>query len=313
MPQVEIYVKSRKLTAGKVIVILFAIILLLAAGLWLVGNYFYDYSVKATPFEERIAKSDHTPILEQGEVKELELISRDGLKLVAYEVENPESDHEWVVVVHGYNSEAKQMDKYINNFYKMGYNILAPDLRGHGASEGEYIGMGFKDRLDVIDWSQEIINNDANAKITLFGISMGGSTVLMASGENLPMNIKSIISDCAYTSVYDEFSYQLKQQFGFPKFPLLNAADMITRIKAGYNYEEASALEAVGKSKTPTLFIHGSQDDYVPFDNLQMLYDNATCEKEMLIVQGASHAESEETAGAEYWNRIESFIKEFKE
>jgi len=313
MPQLEIFVRPKKITSGKIIIILFIIILLIAIGLWVLGNYFYDYAIKSTPYEERTANNDNAPIIEDGKITELEMTSRDDLKLIAYEVENEESDHKWVIVVHGYKSSAKDMGKYIDNFYKLGYSVLALDLRGQGASEGNYIGMGFKDRLDVIDWAQGIIDKDKDAEINLFGISMGGATVMMASGEDLPINIKSIVSDCGYALLYDEFSYQLKQQFGFPDFPVLNAADMVTRIKAGYTYEEASALDAVGQSVTPTLFIHGTQDDFVPFDNLQILYDNASCEKDMLVVQGAGHAESEEIAGEEYWNTIKSFMDEHRE
>lgn len=313
MPQLEIFMRPRKISAGKIMIILFFIILLIAIGLWFAGNYFYDYAIKAMPYEERIADNDNTPIIEDAKITELEITSGDGLNLVAYEAENQESDHKWVIVVHGYKSAAKHMEKYIDNFYKSGYSVLAPDLRGQGASEGSYIGMGYKDRLDVIDWAQSIIDKDDSAEITLFGVSMGGSTVMMASGEDLPINIKSIISDCGYASLYDEFSHQLKEQFGLPGFPVINAADMITRIKAGYTFEEASAFNAVGRSVTPILFIHGTQDDYVPFSDLQRLYDNASCEKDMLMVEGAGHGESEEIAGEEYWDIIKSFMDEHGE
>ncbi len=313
MPQIEIYKKPKKMTFMNItIIIIFSLIILLAALLWFAGDYFYDYSIKTKPYEERIANKDNIPKIENGNGITLEITSRDGLKLVAYEFDNDLANSRWAIVVHGYKSSAKYMEKYINNFYKLGYNVLALDLRGHGASEGDYIGMGFIDRLDVLDWVQEIINKDKNAEITLYGLSMGAATVMMVSGEeDVPLNIKCIIEDCGYTSAYDEFSYKMKQEFGLPKFPFLNAADMMTKIRADYTFEEASAFKAVGISKTPILFIHGDKDDYVPYDNLQKLYDNASCEKEMLSVIGAGHAESEEVAGDEYWNRIKLFIDKY--
>ena len=76
----------------------------------------------------------------------------------------------------------------------------------------------------------------------LYGVSMGAATVMMASGEaDLPVQVRCVIEDCGYTSVWDEFSGQLKELFGLPPFPVLNAADLVCRIRAGYSITEASA------------------------------------------------------------------------
>ncbi|MCL2321969.1 MAG: alpha/beta hydrolase [Oscillospiraceae bacterium] len=314
MPQLEIYKKPKKIVPiNIIIIIIFSIILLLAAVLWFIGNYFYNNFIKSVPYNTRIAgNAPSVPGVDNGQVTELEMTSRDGLKLIAYEVVNETASHNWVIVVHGYKSSAKQMESYINNFYKLGFNVLAPDLRGHGLSEGDYIGMGVSDRLDVLDWAKEIIDKDEKSNICLYGLSMGAATVMMVSGEDVPLNIKCIVEDCGYASVYSEFSYRLKEQFKLPDFPVLNAADMITKIKAGYTFEEGSPFLSVGRSKTPILFIHGDKDDYVPFSDLQILYDYASCEKDIFIVEGAGHAQSEEVAGALYWDKIKTFIQNYE-
>ena len=134
---------------------------------------------------------------------------------------------------------------------------------------------------------------DPEAEIVLYGVSMGAATVMMASGEaDLPVQVRCVIEDCGYTSVWDEFSGQLKELFGLPPFPVLNAADLVCRIRAGYSITEASALRQVERSVTPTLFIHGEEDTFVPFWMLEELYQAASCEKEKLAVPGAAHAES---------------------
>ena len=66
------------------------------------------------------------------------------------------------------------MSNYGKKFYDMGYNVLIPDLRGHGMSEGDYIGMGWDERLDIIDLINYIIDVDKDSEIVLFGVSMGG-------------------------------------------------------------------------------------------------------------------------------------------
>ena len=209
----------------------------------------------------------------------LTIRSFDKLNLKGYEYMNEPSSHKWAIVVHGYNGRASEMTKYVRNFYEQGYNVIAPDLRGHGNSEGDYVGMGWHDRKDVLIWIQQILKKDPNAEIALFGVSMGGATVMMTSGEDLPSNVKVIIEDCGYSTVIDEFTYQLKDLFHLPKFPVMNAANMVTKLRAGYDLEEASAVKQVAKSKTPMLFIHGDADTFVPFEMLDEVYNAAKVEK----------------------------------
>ena len=197
------------------------------------------------------------------------------------------------------------------NFYKKGYNVLVPDLRCHGLSEGNYIGMGWHDRLDIIDWINYIIDKDDSSKIILFGTSMGAATTMMTTGENLPSNVKLAICDCGYTSVWDEFEYQLKENFKLPKFPVLYATNTVCKVIANYDLKEASSIKQIEKSKTPTLFIHGTNDTYVPFYMLDEVYEAENSEKEKLEVEGAVHCGSVNTNPELYWNTIDNFIDKY--
>ncbi len=233
--------------------------------------------------------------------------SKDNLRLHAYEFENANSDV-WVIVVHGYMIDGRGMCYVTEEFFKRGYHVLVPDLRGHGKSEGKYIGMGIPDRFDLSDWIQYLLRNHPERKIILYGISMGASTVMMATGENMPQQVKLAISDCGYSSVWKEFSYQLKRLFKLPSFPILNLASLICKIRAGYFLNEYSSTKALVKSNTPTLFIHGTEDDFVPFYMLQKNYDAAKCPKGKLAVKGARHSESFTIENTLYWNTIDAFI-----
>ena len=195
-----------------------------------------------------------------------------------------------------------------NYFYTF---ALDPNAKGgFGSAAGiVYIGMGWPERRDVVRWCQQLIAEDPEAEIVLYGVSMGAATVMMASGEaDLPVQVRCVIEDCGYTSVWDEFSGQLKELFGLPPFPVLNAADLVCRIRAGYSITEASALRQVERSVTPTLFIHGEEDTFVPFWMLEELYQAASCEKEKLAVPGAAHAESAAVAPELYWPAVDAFL-----
>ena len=305
-------------------IILIVILLVLTILYFVVGNYFYEIALNP--------KSSKTFVL--GEVEEseqqkesriqtenwLDEISNDvyittsnngKLKLHAYEIINQKNTDIWSIVIHGYCSQGKDMIYYAKQYYNKGYNVLSVDLRGHGKSEGDYIGMGWHDRLDIIDWANYLINKNPNSKIILHGVSMGAATVMMATGENLPNNIKVAIEDCGYSSIWDEFKMQLKVLFNLPEFPVLNAASAVCKIRAGYMLEEGSAVDQVRKSKTPTLFIHGDLDSFVPFEMLDKVYQATSCEKEKLVIKGAAHAASSGVNPNLYWETIDEFIEKY--
>lgn len=314
----------------KIIISIVVVILILLGGvLGFVGNYFYNLALNPNASKGQIfglteeASSDSVSqeetsgetrsedlewLLAESDYEDKYIRSSDGLKLHGYEVKNKKKTSNWVIVVHGYTSEGKQISSLAKPFYDMGYNLLIPDLRGHGKSEGDYIGMGWDDRLDIIKWIDHIIEEDKDANIILHGISMGAATVMMASGENLPSNVKAIIEDCGYTSIWDEFSYQLKALFKLPSFPVMNAASIVSKIRAGYWLGEGSAIKQVAKSKVPMLFIHGDSDDFVPYFMLDELYNAANCEKEKLVIKGAGHAKAATTNPELYWDTIKKFI-----
>lgn len=234
----------------------------------------------------------------------------DGSHRVAYQFAN--DSHLYAIVFHGYYGNSSQMAGYGKMFYELGMNVLIPDALAHGESDGKYIGMGWLERSDVLNWIGSIVDADPEAQIMLFGVSMGGATVMMAAGEALPANVKCIVEDCGYSSVMDEFSVQIGQTFGLPKFPLLYSADLICRIRAGYGFAEASAVEQLKKAEVPMLFIHGEEDTFVPYEMLDVVYEAcASPVKEKLTVPGAAHGLAVATDPATYWTTIEAFVGRF--
>lgn len=291
----------------------------------LIGNYFYNLALNPKTSKDSIFGSKEEAKSTSGEVVNETLVwllnksnysnvyikSFDNLTMHGYKILNENSSNKWVITVHGYTSKGLYMSNYAKRFYDMGYSILIPDLRGHGESEGNYIGMGWYDRLDILKWIDLILNENENSKIILHGVSMGAATVSMTSGEELPSNIKAIISDCGYTSVWEQFSHQLKSMYSLPNFPIMNASSAIARFKAGYGLKEASALKQVAKSKTPILFIHGDEDDFVPYKMMDELYNATSSDKEKLTVKGAGHAKSSKVDPYLYWSTIENFINKY--
>lgn len=313
---------SKKKIFGVASGILISVILV---SLGFIGNYFYNLALNpdtpkdiifGTPEEQeatsgQVLEGDIDWLLNTSNYTDEYITSSDNLNLHSYQVKNENESNKWVIAVHGYTSEGLRMSSYAKNYYDMGYNVLIPDLRGHGSSEGDYIGMGWDDRLDIISWINYILQSNKDAEIVLHGVSMGAATVAMTSGEELPINVKAIIADCGYTSVWEQFSYQLDTLFSLPEFPILNVSSLVGQIRAGYSIKDASAIEQVKKSKTPILYIHGDQDDFVPYFMMEELYNATSSAKEMLTIKDAGHAKASEIDPETYWTTIYNFTNKY--
>ncbi|WP_414739255.1 alpha/beta hydrolase [Lactococcus cremoris] len=314
-----------------IIWILVVLSVILVGGYFAIGNYFYDMAInthtsksfltgnndskkqKTLSKKEEERKEQNEAFMAQVKPTASYVTSSDKLKLKLYAADyiQKSKTNKWAIVVHGYGGQSSDMASWTRHFYNKGYNVVTPDLRGHGKSQGDYIGMGWDDRKDMLLWINTITQRDPQAEIVLLGVSMGGATVMNTSGEKLPYNVKAIVEDCGYTSTGDVFTYQLKQLFGLPKFPVLYAANTMTEIRAGYNIFKSSAIKQVAKSKTPMLFIHGDKDTFVPFKMLEPLYNAAKVEKEKLVVHGAGHGESEKINPDLYWSHVWNFVGKY--
>ena len=220
--------------------------------------------------------------------------SHDGYELIAAVFKQEEPDgRPWVILLHGYTGWKEEMYHYAARYYDKGFNVLCPDLRCQGESEGDFIGMGWTDRDDVLLWINKILDSYPDAKIVLHGESMGASCALMLTGIDLPENVVCVISDCAMMDSMSMFRKQLKDWFGLPDVGFISSARLWLKLRGGYDLKDASALKEVSKSHTPTLFIHGNDDRIVPASDEGRLFEACGADlKDILTIEGAGHAQS---------------------
>lgn len=245
-------------------------------------------------------------------VKETIWMENQGIKQDAWYVKTATPTNKTVVVVHGFSQSKEKMKAYGWLFHQMGYNVLMPDNMAAGASQGRIIGYGWNDRLNLIKWTHILAERNSKSEIIWFGLSMGAATVMMASGEEFPHQVGAIIADAGYTSVWDELTYQAKEMYQLPAFPILYAVSSLSKLRAGFSYGEASSVNQLKKNTLPTLFIHGDKDTFVPTD---MVYDNYQATngpKELYIVRGASHAKTLAKDKEAYREKIEAFLRKYE-
>ncbi|OJF97138.1 alpha/beta hydrolase [Alkalibacterium sp. 20] len=233
----------------------------------------------------------------------------DGLLLSGLFIPAKEESRKVVIIAHGYSSSNLDMAPWAKLFYDLGFNLLLPDARGHGESEGNYIGFGWHERKDYVLWIEQMIEKlGDDLEVVLYGLSMGGATVMNVSGEAIPINVKAIVEDCGYSSVSKEMAHQLKIMYKLPQFPIIPLTSFITKMKAGFWFGEANPEKQVQKSQTPLLFIHGDEDTFVPTHMAYDVYHATSGPKELYIVPGAAHAYGYVTDKDEYRLRIKRFL-----
>lgn len=168
----------------------------------------------------------------------------------------------------------------------------------------------------MIAWSKKLTQENPESRITLFGLSMGAATVMMASSETeLPSSVNSIIEDCGYTDVWSEITYQAKSTYNIPPFPLVYSLSAMNKVRQGWFLKEASATQALSQNNRPIILIHGDSDTYVPTSMLKENYQavKTGTPKEMLLIKGAAHAKAFETNPQLYRQSVEKFLKNYND
>lgn len=241
----------------------------------------------------------------------------DGLKLHGWlfdpDCVDPEP-HLYAICMHGYTGHADETAVWAHRYARLGFTVLAPSQRTADLSEGRYVGMGWLERNDLLDWIDLIVSSDSQARILLYGGSMGATTVMMTVGDpRLPRNVVAAIEDSGYTSVRSAFIDSARTMFHLPR-PLaaacVDAAGLICKWRAGYDFTEASCVKSLKRATIPMLFIHGGDDHMVNPRFLEINYNAcASMDREKLLVPGANHMESAGTAPDVYWRKVEGFIR----
>ena len=306
---------------------LVALLVVFAAATTYGSFYLVDYALKSAPESHRKnwgKAMDWYPELKpwldsiktEGAWSDTFAIMPDGLRAHAVCIKSRKAEGRTAVVVHGYTNNSIDM-LHIARIYnkEMHYNVVLPDLHGHGLSQGDDIQMGWFDRLNVLKWidlAPKMFSTVGDSmRLVVHGISMGAATTMCVSGEHTPDYVKCFVEDCGYTSAWDEFAHELRGRFSLPEFPLLYTASWLTQAKYGWSFKEASPLKQVAKCKKPMFFIHGDKDTFVPTWMVYPLYEAKPQPKQLWIAPGSEHAFAYRDHREEYIKKVEAFVGKY--
>ena len=231
-------------------------------------------------------------------------------RIHAYIIPSESPSHKWAVLCHGYNASPESTGVFAEHYHKLGFNCICPSMRGWGNDETIYCTMGYHDKDICMAWIDYIVDRDPDADIVLHGYSMGAVAVMLSTGETLPAQVKAAVADCGFTSCWDQYANVIKYYTKLPPFPLLYAVNAASVLRRNFNLRKNVPIEAVRRSVTPTVFLHGTADEFVPFGMMDKLYDACAAPKARQAVEGADHARSVYKDPKLYWTTVDAFLKD---
>ena len=169
------------------------------------------------------------------------------------------------ILFHGYRgTPSRDFSGGMQMYLDAGFNLLLIEQRAHCGSEGHVITFGVKERLDCLAWIDCVrARCGEQVPILLAGISMGASTVLLASGMRLPKNVVGIVADSPFTTP-KEIMRKVAKDLKLPPRIIYAFLWLGARIFGGFRPADADTVEAVRHSPVPILIIHGEDDRFVP-------------------------------------------------
>lgn len=232
--------------------------------------------------------------LESCPINTVEICAQDGVKLVGH-WRTCDNAKRIIVAMHGWRSSwAKDFGLIADFLHENGCHVLYAEQRGQNNSGGNYMGFGLTERYDCLEWINWVnAQGYNNFPIYLCGVSMGASTVLMTSGFNLPENLHGIIADCGYTSPHAIWKHVAENNLHVHYDSWMSSiADEMCREKIQFSSKDYSCTEALANCNVPVLFIHGTDDSFVPVEMTYENYKACASQKRLLIVPGAGHGMS---------------------
>lgn len=209
-----------------------------------------------------------TPKEEGLDYEDVYFKTEDGLSLNGWLVKNPKAKAT-ILFFHGNAGNISHRIEKLVIFNQLGLNIFIVDYRGYGKSQGRPSEEGiYKDARAAFDFlsSRPDMNNK---KIIAYGESIGGAVAVDLAAKR---DVAGLIVDSTFTCAKD-----MGKKF-YPFIP-----PFLFRTK----FDSANKVKTIKSAK---LFIHSINDEIVPFEFGQKLYEEATLPKELLKIHGGHNS-----------------------
>lgn len=301
-------------------VLLYVVCIVLFA--WLVVSYIVFCAIfmpkKTLNFEKDSNEVNDSPVITDN-IKEkyfaiyneIVISGTNGNNLYG-RVYSQKNNSTWIVFLHGYRGRCTNMLKYMEHFRKAGgFNLLTIDLCGHGKRKEKYFLLGSTGETDdIMQWVNWIRSENKEARVILFGVSLGGATAINTAGRN-PSSVDGVITDSAPSSFEAMIKRIMRHKCGFLSNLIMPLVSLYARIFAKLKIEETSSIAEAPNVNCPILLIHSTGDHFVPLKMMHEIFESLTVKnKEYLEITGAEHTHSVDVNSESYWIAVDKFVQQ---
>lgn len=245
--------------------------------------------------------------------KKYYMSSDRGERLVGYLMTPKEKSNLYVLGVHGYRADGKkEFCGFAQYYLEKNINVFFVDHVACGASEGKYCSLGYFEAQDTLKWLRymgELFGDDI--KVIIHGVSMGAAITAMMSTKELPPYAKMAVLDCGYTTAYEMLTEKMRG-IGIADERILDVLNKVNIRRRHFDLNDISPIKSVKYAKIPMLFVHGKDDRFVAWEMSKRNYEACASEnKELLLIEGADHAQSFVNGYEIYKDKLDEWIEKF--
>lgn len=227
----------------------------------------------------------------------------DGVTLTGWFVPSARETRTAVIVLHGFSGHRlPELAAFVPWLHER-HHVLQFDFRGHGESDPGITTLGTHERRDVAA-AVRFLAGRGLGPIGLFGVSMGAATAIVAAPD-LP--VAAVVADASYAELHHPIANRMRE-VGYP-LPELGARAIVAGASLRTRSRLADPLRAVARiAPRPLLLIAPRDDQLISWRQSLRLYEAAGEPKELMVVDGAGHAEAYAAQPEAYRQRVLDFL-----
>jgi uncharacterized protein len=237
-----------------------------------------------------------------------EIRAQDGARLRAWIVFPAAPSGNCVMVLHGIGDTRQSSLGFAPLFIAQHYTVLMPDSRAHGDSEGDITTYGVREADDVRRWVDRLITSEACQRVYGLGESLGGGILLQSLATE--RRFRAVVAECAFASLERIGEDRVGQLLRLPPtlgrvvaVPLVRCASLYCQLRYKMDASAASPEDAVTRTLTPILLIHGLNDRKTSPEHSRILASRNP-QIVLWLVPGAAHTNAWAAAPDEFPRRV---------
>jgi pimeloyl-ACP methyl ester carboxylesterase len=219
----------------------------------------------------------------------------------------------YLIFLHGIGSQrtdAEAVALASRLVHEAGYNVLLFDFRAHGASEGDRVTAGERERDDVLGAYDFLVNRGAApGRVGLLGRCYGAGIALMAAA--LEPGISAVVADSTFASVEDRAAHEIGMRTPIPEAlapAFMPPARLFAKVLYGIDLSDLDPEHDVATLAYPVFIIHGEADTRIPISQARRVHAAAPAGSEIWTLPGVEHAQAFPTHPDEYAQRVRAYL-----